>query len=161
VTAHALVPGDNALRIGSAIGVASVAHMAELSFQHYFLGLFAVANNIPALPLYLNLVKGRPPAERNRLCAVATITAFVTMLVSMLSGLTLLDFFDISLPAFRIAGGLLLLNTGLAMMKPADKTTEQPGAEAFSKVISTAVIPIGIPLTTGAGTMSTVILFSE
>jgi multiple antibiotic resistance protein len=135
--------------------------MQELSFQHYLLGLFAVANNIPAIPLYLNLVKGRPRAEQDRLCLVATLTAFLTMLVSMWTGLAVLRFFDISLPAFRIAGGLLLLSAGFGMMKPAEKPSADVAGLAFSKVISTAVIPIGIPLTTGAGTMSTVILFAE
>jgi multiple antibiotic resistance protein len=135
--------------------------MHELSFQHYLLGLFAVANNISAIPLYLNLVHGRSKAERDRLCLVATLTAFLTMLISMVCGLAVLNFFDISLPAFRIAGGLLLLNAGFGMMKPAEKPSADVAEKAFSTVISTAVIPIGIPLTTGAGTMSTVILFAE
>ena len=134
--------------------------MSELSFQHYLLGIFAVANNIPAIPLYLKLVEGRPQAERDRLCLIATATAFVTMLTSMLTGLAVLEFFDISLPAFRIAGGLLLLSAGFGMMK-AERSDPVADPKAFSKVISTAVIPIGIPLTTGAGTMSTVILFAE
>jgi multiple antibiotic resistance protein len=135
--------------------------MQELSFQHYLLGLFAVANNIPAIPHYLNLVQGRPRSEQDRLCFVATLTAFLTMLISMWTGLAVLEFFDISLSAFRIAGGLLLLNAGFGMMTPAEKPSGGVSEQAFSKVISTAVIPIGIPLTTGAGTMSTVILFAE
>src|SRR5262245_12552018 len=133
----------------------------ELSFQHCLLGLFAVANNIPAIPLYLGLIQGRPKAEQQKLCLVATGTGFITMMVSMLTGMAVLRFFDISLSAFRIAGGLLLLNAGFSMMKPAEPPAEDARAPTGSNVISTAVIPIGIPLTTGAGTMSTVILFSE
>jgi len=83
------------------------------------------------------------------------------MMVSMLAGMAVLEFFDISLPAFRIAGGLLLLNAGFSMMKPSEHPAEATAAKSYSKVISAAVIPVGIPLTTGAGTMSTVILFAE
>jgi multiple antibiotic resistance protein len=135
--------------------------MGELSFQHYLLGLFAVANNVSAIPLYLGLIHGRSKQEQHRLCLIATLTAFLTMLVSMLAGMAILSFFDITIPAFRIAGGLLLINTGFSMMKPVEHEAEQVQPKGFSQVISAAVIPIGIPLTTGAGTMSTVILFAE
>ncbi len=135
--------------------------MGELSFQHYLLGLFAVANNVSAIPLYLGLIHGRSKQEQHRLCLIATFTAFVTMLTSMLAGMAILSFFDITIPAFRIAGGLLLISTGFGMMKPAEPVAEEKTERGFSQVISAAVIPIGIPLTTGAGTMSTVILFAE
>ena len=135
--------------------------MAELPFQHYLLGLFAVANNVSAIPLYLQLIQGLSKPEQDRICFVATLTAFLTMMVSMLAGMAVLEFFDISLSAFRIAGGLLLLNAGFSMMKPSEPPAGAAVAKSYSKVISAAVIPVGIPLTTGAGTMSTVILFAE
>ena len=124
--------------------------VGERAFQHYLLGLMAVANNISALPLYLELIKGRPQDEQEKLCRVATLTAFLTMMVSMVAGIAVLNFFDISLPAFRIAGGLLLINAGFSMMGPADASDEEQTPKQYSQLISTAVIPIGIPLTTGA-----------
>ena len=78
----------------------------------------------------------------------------------MFAGLAILNFFEISVPAFRIAGGLLLLSTGFGMMNSVEKSIELT-EQTFSKIISTAIIPIAIPITTGAGTMSTIILFSE
>lgn len=135
--------------------------MGEHSFQHYLLGLIAVANNIPAIPLYLALCKGFSAREQHRLCVIATLTSLVTMLVAMFTGLTILNFFDISIDAFRMAGGLLLLNTGLTMMKGSQSAAVLTEESNFTKAISTVVIPISIPLTTGAGTMSTVILFTE
>jgi multiple antibiotic resistance protein len=135
--------------------------MNEHSFQHYLLGLIAVANNIPAIPLYLALCKGFSPREQHRLCLIATATSFITMIVAMFTGMTILNFFDISIDAFRIAGGLLLLNTGLGMMKSAEPQPTVATGDNFAQALSTAVIPISIPLTTGAGTMSTVILFTQ
>jgi multiple antibiotic resistance protein len=133
----------------------------ELSFQHYLLGLIAVANNIPAIPLYLELCQELETKEQHKLCLIATTTSFITMITAMVTGMAILNFFDISIEAFRIAGGLLLLNTGLAMMSSSQQAVVKGEGASFSKMISLAVIPISIPLTTGAGTMSTVILFTE
>ena len=133
----------------------------EMTFQHYLLGLFAVANNIPALPMHMNLCKGIDVAGQHRMCAVATGSSLVTMAVSLLVGAAVLDFFGISIAAFRIAGGLLLVSSGLGMLK---SKCEEPGTIApatLSDMIPLAVVPIAIPLTTGAGTMSTIILFAE
>jgi len=134
----------------------------EHSFQHYLLGLMAVANNIPAIPFFLGLCEELSPKEQHKLCIIATITSLITMITAMITGMSILGFFDISIYAFRIAGGLLLLNTGLNMMNSSQQVVVQEGGKySFSKMISLAVIPISIPLTTGAGTMSTVILFTQ
>lgn len=135
--------------------------MEDLTFQHYLLGLFAVANNIPAIPLYLNLIEGLSPSDRSKVCYTASLTAFLTMIISMVTGMGILSFFGISVSAFRIAGGLLLLGTGFSMMNSVKKSIEEASVNTLAKSISTAIIPIAIPLTTGAGTMSTVILFTQ
>ncbi len=131
------------------------------SYQHYLLGLFAVANNIPAIPLYISVIQHLNREDQHKICRTATLTAFLTMTVAMFVGLGILNFFEISVPAFRIAGGLLLVNTGFSMLNSEQKPMQDTVPLAMSKIISTAVIPIGIPLTTGAGTMTTIVLFSE
>ncbi|WP_231583985.1 MarC family protein [Desulfovibrio sp. TomC] len=132
-----------------------------MTFQHYLLGLFAVANNIPALPLHMNLCRGIDVPGQHRMCSVATGSSFVTMVVSLVIGAAVLEFFGISIAAFRIAGGLLLVTSGLGMLK--SKCNEPEGfiPATLSEMIPLAVVPIAIPLTTGAGTMSTIILFAE
>jgi multiple antibiotic resistance protein len=132
-----------------------------MTFQHYLLGLFAVANNIAALPLHMNLCCELERPGQHRLSFVATTTSLTTMAVSMLVGAAVLEFFGISIQAFRIAGGLLLVASGLSMLKT---KSAEPGAMhglQLSDVIPLAVVPIAIPLTTGAGTISTIILFAE
>ena len=135
--------------------------MNEHPFQHYLLGLLAVANNIPAIPLFLSLCRNLSAEEQHKLCFIATFSSFITMTVAMFSGMMILDFFEISIDAFRMAGGLLLISTGLGMMKSNKESAAIADDTPFAKMISNAVIPISIPLTTGAGTMSTVILFSH
>ncbi|GFO66658.1 UPF0056 inner membrane protein [Geomonas limicola] len=132
------------------------------SLQHYVLALFAVANNVAAIPLFLALTRNLSPKEHLKVCNIATLTSFATMVVSLFTGVAVLNFFEIGIPAFRIAGGLLLLKTGFSMMSVSNEKLEPSVVNnSFSDVVSTAIIPIGIPLTTGPGTMSTIILFSS
>jgi len=132
------------------------------SLQHYVLALFAVANNVAAIPLFLALTRNLSPKEHLKVCNIATMTSFATMVVSLFTGVAVLNFFEIGLPAFRIAGGLLLLKSGFSMMSVNNEKLEPSEVNSsLSDVISSAIIPIGIPLTTGPGTMSTIILFAS
>ena len=135
------------------------------TFQHFFLGIFAVANNIPAIAPFLALVAGLSAAQVRRLTFVATLGAFVVMVISMLAGSIVLEFFGISISAFRIAGGILLGGTGLSMLHSKSNSTiagkeVAPLTSDISSLISQAIVPIAMPLTAGAGTISTITLFS-
>jgi len=138
--------------------------VSEVSFQHYLLGIVAVANNIPAVAPFLQLVAGMEPAQVRRITFIATVGAFVVMVVSLLAGSAVLDFFGISISAFQIAGGILLGGTGLSMLH--SKSISFAGKEVdvspddFNSKVSQAIVPIAIPLTAGAGTISTITLFS-
>jgi multiple antibiotic resistance protein len=132
----------------------------DMSFQHYLCGLFAVANNIPAIPLYLATTEGLNRTKQNKLCFIASSTSFITMVLAMFAGSAILNFFEITVPAFRIAGGIVLMSTGMAMISSKTGLAVSHGKNDFSQIISVAIVPIAIPLTTGAGTISTVILFA-
>ena len=136
------------------------------TFQHYLLGLIAVANNIPAIAPFLALVGGLTAVQSLRITAVASLSAFLIMVISMLAGAGVLAFFGISISAFQIAGGILLGGTGMSMLS--SKTTSGVGEKSVassddqeSALLSQAIVPIAMPLTAGAGTISTVTVFSE
>lgn len=136
----------------------------ESTFQHYLLGIVAVANNIPAIAPFIALVAGMTVAETRRITLIASVGAFVVMVVSMLAGSAVLEFFGITISAFQIAGGILLGGTGLSMLHAtsivfAGKEVENPVSD-FSSKMSQAIVPIAIPLTAGAGTISTITLFA-
>lgn len=135
--------------------------MEDYSLQHYLLGLLAVANNIPAIPLFLELCTGLTRDEQKKLAGVAAGASLITMGIAMVTGSLILKFFEISIQAFRIAGGLLLMITGVNMVNSKSSESDHMKKLTFSETISVAVIPVAIPLTTGAGTISTVILFAE
>lgn len=136
----------------------------DASFQHYFLGILAVANNIPAIAPFLQLAAGMKPGQVRRITFISSISAFIVMVVSMLAGSTVLEFFGITISAFQIAGGILLGGTGLSMLHAksisfAGKEVEE-GPDDFGSKVSQAIVPIAMPLTAGAGTISTITLFS-
>ena len=144
--------------------------MDTSSFQHYLVGLLAIGNNVSALGAFLLHTQGMPRAKVKRLILMSSLACLLTLVLFMLVGTRILDFFGISVSAFQIAGGLLLGGVGLEMMNsrsplPADV---EPSASSSPKpdlsdaqFYSAAVVPIGIPLTIGAGTLSAVVLFAE
>ena len=144
--------------------------METSSFQHYLVGLLAIGNNVSALGAFLLHTQGMPRTKVKRLILMSSLACLITLVLFMLVGTRILDFFGISVSAFQIAGGLLLGGVGLEMMNsrsplPADV---EPSASSSPKpnlsdaqFYSAAVVPIGIPLTIGAGTLSAVVLFAE
>ena len=148
--------------------------MITHTIQHYFVGILAVANNLSALPAFLALVTGLTAAQSLKVVTAATFSSFLIMVISMFFGTAVLAFFGISMSAFQIAGGVLLGATGMSMInsKSHDDVTgknvdlpktgvDQPVSTDMTSIMSQAIVPVSLPLTTGAGTISTVTLFSE
>lgn len=133
----------------------------EIKFQHFLFALLALANNISAIPMFIRITKNLSRSETNRLSLISTLTVFLTMVISMLTGTIILRFFGISLDAFRVAGGILLAGIGYKMMNDSPAEAQDSGGSVLPNMISLAVIPIGIPLTTGPGVITTVIVFSQ
>lgn len=136
------------------------------TFQHYFIGLFAVANNFSAITPFLALVAGLSAAQYHKVVGVSTLASFIIMVISMFLGSVILEFFGISISAFQIAGGVLLVGVGISMLN-AKSTSDVSGKqvetslEQMSNIVTQAIVPIAMPLTAGAGTISTVTVFSH
>ncbi|MHB1173995.1 MAG: MarC family protein [Sulfuriferula sp.] len=126
----------------------------------YLVGIFAILNPLGAIPIYLSLTADRRPAEMHHTAAKAAIAVAVILILTVWVGDSLLSFFGIGLPAFRIAGGLLVLLIAIAMFhartSPARQTdAEQTEAESKNDI---AVVPLAIPLLAGPGAISLVIV---
>lgn len=136
------------------------------TFQHYLLGLFAVANNFPAIGPFLSLSQGVPKRQVRCVIAVATCSSLLIMLGAYFLGTAVLLFFGIGVSAFQIAGGLLLGASGLSMLNAQDPGDSQEKSCDISRMdmgmmTSSAIVPISLPLTTGAGTMSTITVYAN
>lgn len=120
-------------------------------------GVLAVTDPIGLVPVVLAASEGDPDRLR-RLSRPACLTFLVTLLASCWFGAAVLELFAISLAAFRIAGGLILLPMGLQMLQgeTVGLREHQPAHRSESDAFY-AVVPIGIPIMAGPGTLSLVI----
>jgi multiple antibiotic resistance protein len=129
----------------------------------FFVTLFSVLNPAHAVPLYLSIVTNPTDEMTRHVASTAATTVLVILLLALFAGEPLLDFFGITLPAFQVAGGLLILLMGLSMLQgqvsPAKSTPEE--TEEAQQWRSIAIVPLGIPILAGAGAMSTVIVFDH
>jgi multiple antibiotic resistance protein len=124
--------------------------------------LWALVHPIGAVPIFLSLTENRP-AERRQIGLVAAVAEGVILITSAFMGQALLRAFGIDIPAFRIAGGLLILFAALAMMHLPDQGTPEALAHGQGSAAdkSIAVVPLAIPILAGPGAISTVIVYAH
>ena len=115
--------------------------------------LFVIMDPIGIIPIFLALVGRRSPAEVRRLALQAALTSLVVITGFALFGDRILEYLHISLPALRVAGGLLLLVVALQLLLHGDV-----GGSAAEDDANIAFVPLGTPLLAGPGAIVAVIL---
>jgi multiple antibiotic resistance protein len=128
-------------------------------FLFGFSALFAIINPYGLAFVFLDKTISLTEQERARIALRVALYCFGVLLVSLFIGSQILNFFGISIPALRIAGGLVVAVSGWSMLH-APPTT--PGGHAtstgdFEAIQRMAFFPFTIPLTTGPGTIATAI----
>ena len=129
-----------------------------------FLGVLAIMGPFSALPIFVNLTSNKSKTEKNQLALNSSLYALIIALCSVWIGNAILEFFNISIAAFRVAGGILLLTLAINMINakiPGAKQTPEELEEAKVSTKDLAMIPLAIPLIMGPGAISTVIVFSH
>jgi multiple antibiotic resistance protein len=128
---------------------------------HAFTTLFVVIDPLGLVPVLLALTAGMPAAERRRMALKGALIAGVILLAFALFGDTLLGLLGIGLPAFRTAGGVMLLLIALEMVferradrrsRSADELRDVGGHDDIS------VFPLAIPLLSGPGAIASIML---
>jgi len=128
-------------------------------FVTAFVALFVVIDPIGLAPLFVALTAGMSPKTRRRIAIRATLTAVGILLVFSIFGEGILNFIGISMPAFRIAGGILLFLTALDMLfERRTKRREDRAEDDDTPEDDPSVFPLAIPLIAGPGAIATVIL---
>jgi multiple antibiotic resistance protein len=122
--------------------------------------LFAIVDPIAAVPAFLAMTVRDSVAERLRMARVACLTAVGLLAGFALLGQMLFKVLGVTLPAFQVAGGLVLLLVALDMLRaqrsPVQETAEET-AEGTGKD-DIAITPLAMPMLAGPGAISTVIL---
>lgn len=139
-----------------------------------FVTLFVILDPIAIAPLFLVVTEGMSPGERRHAATLACATAGTVLLVFALIGQPLITFLGITLPAFRVAGGLLLFWIAFEMVfdrrqkrkagtvaTPSQPPSLDEQGRSIEEVSQVGVFPLGIPLIAGPGAISATILISS
>jgi multiple antibiotic resistance protein len=126
-----------------------------------FGALFAVLNPFATLPPFLAMTSQNDATERRRMARRACSVACGVLVVFALSGLTLLEFFGVSVAAFRIAGGLVLIRVAFDLLQGSRtlKISPEERREGSEKD-DISITPLGVPILCGPATITTAILLS-
>lgn len=122
-----------------------------------FLALLPIANPFSAAPLFISLTSNLPSTERSAVAKQTCIYMAAVLLVFLLAGSLVLEFFGISENSLRTAGGLIIGFIGFRMLFPpsqAQQISEAKGAEANENI---AFTPLAVPMLSGPGSIAVVI----
>jgi multiple antibiotic resistance protein len=133
---------------------------------NFFVALFALIDPIGNIPLFAAATSDATPQQRRTIAIYITLFSVAFLAFFHVSGLALLRFFGISLPAFRIAGGVLLFLLGLDMTRKdflsvfVDVEDSGPveAANYARRRFEKLLVPFAMPLLIGPGAISTVII---
>ena len=128
-----------------------------------FTSLFSVVNPITAMPVFMALTKEDTKLERKLTARKAAIYMFFVLITFLFVGTYILQFFGISMSGIRIAGGLVIMKTGLYMMNPETggrKLSKEDQVAAMDKE-DVSFSPLAMPLLSGPGSIAVVIGFGS
>ncbi|WP_294609768.1 MarC family protein [Roseovarius sp.] len=127
-----------------------------------FVTLFVIIDPIGMTPLFVALTQGMSTQKRRAIAVRACVTSALLLVMFAALGEAVLGFIGISMPAFRIAGGLLLFLTALEMLfeKRTKRRADQAEEAEEDDGDDPSIFPIAIPLIAGPGSIATVILLA-
>jgi multiple antibiotic resistance protein len=125
-----------------------------------FVGFFAILNPIGNTPVFLTMVGNADLKIIKRVAFKAVLVAFIIITIFSIFGHVIFKLFNITLPAFQIAGGIIVFFIGYDLLQGkaagAHKSKIQDSMTPYDDM---AISPLGIPLLAGPGTISTAMNF--
>jgi multiple antibiotic resistance protein len=133
-------------------------HVSEIvnTFLLVFAALFPIVNPLGSAPIFLSLTADRTADERDRLAYGVAFNGFFLLLGSLLFGSAILQFFGLTVPVVRVAGGLLVAAMGWKLLNEGTAPPEREAvqSEIHSTTIGDSFYPLTLPLTVGPGSIS-------
>ena len=128
------------------------------------LGYFAIMNPIANTAIFLAITDGLSRIEQRKIAIRSTLLAFVIIALFSLLGKVIFSLFDITLPAFRITGGILVFMIGSHMLSGNPSVVHTPSDEDNEKSrdarLDIAITPLAMPILAGPGTIASAMNFS-
>lgn len=122
--------------------------------------IFFLVDPFAAIPSFIAITAGVEPQRRRRMAWKAALTCFIVLISFALAGQFIFSLFGIKLPAFEIAGGLILLLIGIDMMEARRSPTQEAETETQEAAAKedAGIVPLGIPMLAGPGAISSVMV---
>jgi multiple antibiotic resistance protein len=127
-------------------------------FSRSFIFYFVVIDPLGTVAIFLTLLQ-RIKENKNKIAIEATLLAFLVLVFFFIMGKIILNHLNISLYSFKIAGGIILLLISIEMLL--DKRSARKEKSIQSKIISTGIFPLAIPLLAGPAAITSVIVSSS
>lgn len=123
-----------------------------------FTGFIAINNPLGNMPIFLGLTRHRDRPTKKMISRKATFTAFVIVAGFIILGKYIFDIFGLTIPAFKITGGILVFFVGFEMIRAQQSSIDNQTEVNFNEGIS--VSPLAIPILAGPGTIVTAMNFT-
>jgi multiple antibiotic resistance protein len=122
--------------------------------------IFFLVDPFAALPTFLAVTAGSDADRRKRIARKASLTALIFLSAFAVAGQYIFKMFGITLPAFEIAGGVILLLIGLDMLEAKRSATQEASGdtEAAASKEDAGIVPLGIPMLAGPGAIASVMV---
>ena len=127
-----------------------------------FPSLIVIINPVMVTSVFITLTSNATAQAKRAIIRKTTIIAFVVLLVFAISGTLIFKFFSITIGAFQIAGGIILFSVAMGMLHATASRTRQTPEEMDEAMgrDDIAVVPLAIPMVSGPGAITTVIVLS-
>ncbi len=125
-----------------------------------FSSLFLIVDPIATVPAFLAMTPSDTPSDRIKMAGLACLVTMLILLAFSLAGNTIFSFLGITLPAFQMAGSIILLLIALDMLRAQRSRVQETPEEmdAGAAKADVAITPLAVPMLAGPGAISTVIL---
>jgi multiple antibiotic resistance protein len=125
-----------------------------------FSSIFFLVDPFGAIPSFMAITASAEAPRRKRMARKAALTCFIVLTSFAVGGQMIFKLFGITLPAFEIAGGMILLLIGLEMLQAKRSATQEASGdtEEASHKEDAGIVPLGIPMLAGPGSISTVMV---
>jgi multiple antibiotic resistance protein len=122
--------------------------------------IFFLVDPFAAIGSFLAITAGADAARRRRMARKAALTCLIVLTSFALAGQVIFRLFGITLPAFEVAGGLILLLIGLDMLEARRSATQETTGDAEEACAKedAGIVPLGIPMLAGPGAISSVMV---
>lgn len=142
--------------------MSNVLHLWAI-FLGTVVGLLPIINPLAAAPTFLAITEGDTGQYRRQQALKGCLYMIAILITTLIGGTVIMNFFGISIPGLRIAGGILMARIGMGMVAPNSPTPPEvrEEREAARRKIDVSFSPLAMPMLSGPGSIAVTIGFSS